>query len=59
MVKRLASYKWSSYPSYAYGKNIPEWLSTDMILSQFINVKDRHKAYRENAQRYSKEEQRL
>jgi hypothetical protein len=59
MVKRLASYKWSSYPSYAYGKNIPEWLSTGMILSQFINVKDRHKAYRENAQRYSKEEQRL
>jgi hypothetical protein len=59
MVKRLASYKWSSYQAYAYGKNTPEWLNTDMILSQFINVKDRHRAYRENAQRYSKEEQRL
>ena len=58
MVKRLASYKWSSYPAYAYGRNIPAWLDTDMILSQFLNVADRHRAYRENAQHYSKEEQR-
>jgi putative transposase len=59
MVKRLASYKWSSYSAYAYGKNIPEWLKTDMILSQFINVEDKHRAYREKAQSYSKEEQRI
>jgi len=59
MVNRLASYKWSSYQAYAYGKSIPEWLNTDMILSQFINVEDKHRAYRENAQSYSKEEQRI
>jgi putative transposase len=59
MVRRLASYKWSSYPAYAYGKNIPEWLNTDVILSQFINFEDKYGAYREKAQSYSKEEQRL
>ena len=59
MVNRLASYKWSSYRAYAYGKAIPQWLNTDMILSQFINAQDKHRAYRQNAQSYSKEEQRL
>ncbi|MBW2488635.1 MAG: transposase, partial [Deltaproteobacteria bacterium] len=59
MVKRLASYRWSSYRAYAYGKAIPAWLNTEMILSQFVNVDDKHSAYRQHAQRYSKEEQRL
>jgi REP element-mobilizing transposase RayT len=59
MVNRLASYKWSSYRAYAYGKSIPPWLNTDMILSQFMNAQDKHVAYRQNAQSYSKEEQRL
>ena len=57
MVKRLTAYNWSSYQVYAYGKNKQTWLNTDVILSQFVNVGDVHKAYRENAQKYSKEEQ--
>ena len=59
MVKRLVSYRWSSYRAYAYGKAIPAWLNTEMILSQFVNVDNKHSAYRQHAQRYSKEEQRL
>jgi len=59
MVKRLASYKWSSYRAYAYGRPIPKWLNTDVILSHFINVEDPHRAYREDAQKYAKEEQRI
>jgi REP element-mobilizing transposase RayT len=59
MVKRLADFKWSSYKVYAYGKGHQNWLDTDVILSQFINVKDQHQAYRENMQKYSKEEQRV
>ena len=58
MVRRLASYKWSSYKAYAYGRSKPKWLNTDVILSQFTNVKDPHQAYRENMQKYSKEEER-
>lgn len=59
MVRRSADYKWSSYRAYAYGKRHQNWLNTDVILSQFINVKDPHQAYRENIQKYSKEEQRV
>jgi REP element-mobilizing transposase RayT len=56
LVKRLASYKWSSYRAYAYGKAVLPWLNTELILSQFVNVDDQHSAYREHAQSYSKEE---
>jgi REP element-mobilizing transposase RayT len=59
MVKRLADYKWSSYRSYAYGTSHQSWLNTNVILTQFMNVKDQHHAYRENMQKYSKEEQRV
>jgi REP element-mobilizing transposase RayT len=59
MVKRLADYKWSSYRAYAYGKRHQNWLNTDLILSQFINVKDQNQAYRENIKKHSKEEQRV
>ena len=58
MVKRIADYKWSSYRAYAYGKSHQNWLNRNVILSQFMNVKDPHQAYRENIQKYSKEEQR-
>jgi REP element-mobilizing transposase RayT len=54
-VRRLAQYRWSSYPAYAYGKEHPGWLQKDLILSQF-NVEDKHKAYREKVQRYAEEE---
>ncbi len=59
MVNRLADYKWSSYRTYAYGKSYQNWLNTNVILTQFINVKDQHLAYRENMQKYSNEEQRV
>jgi REP element-mobilizing transposase RayT len=59
MVRRLAGYKWSSYRAYTYGRSKPKWLNTDVILSQFLNVKDPHQAYRENMQKYSKEEERV
>lgn len=58
VVNRLASYRWSSYPVYAYGKHAPGWLSTELILSQY-NDQDRHKAYRDKVQRYANEEGRL
>ncbi len=59
VVKRLADYKWSSYPAYAYvNKTPPDWLNLDLILSQF-GSKDRNRLYREKVQRYSKEEKRL
>ena len=56
MVERLADYRWSSYRAYAYGQIAPEWLNTELILSQLVNAKDRHKAYRENTQKYAQEE---
>jgi chromosomal replication initiation ATPase DnaA len=59
MVRRLIDYKWSSYRAYAYGKSHQNWLNTDVILSQFINVKDQRQAYRESMQKYSREEQRV
>lgn len=58
IVERLADYHWSSYPVYAYGYKGPEWLNTDMILSQFGN-QNMHQAYREKVQAYSEEEKRL
>jgi REP element-mobilizing transposase RayT len=59
LVERLAGYRWSSYRAYAYGQPAPEWLNTEPILSQLVNVDDRNKAYRENTQKYAKEEGRL
>ena len=59
IVERLADYRWSSYRAYAYGQQAPEWLNTKPILSQLVNAENRHKAYRENAQKYAKEEARL
>lgn len=59
MVERLADYRWSSYLAYGYGRQTPQWLNTEVILSQFINVEDRYKAYRADAQKHAKEEARL
>jgi putative transposase len=56
MVDRLADYRWSSYANYAYGKKAPGWLNTELLLSQFVNVDDPHRAYRQAAQAYSREE---
>jgi len=58
IVKRLADYHWSSYRAYAYGKQVPAWLSTDLILAQ-IAGKEQHRLYREKVQHYSKEEKQL
>jgi putative transposase len=58
IVKRLADYSWSSYTSYAYGRKFPEWLKTDLVLSQFKGA-DKNKAYREKVQNYAKEEKKL
>ena len=58
-VNRLAFYKWSSYRAYAYGQAVPQWLNTDIILSQFSNAQDKHGAYRQKVQNYSNEEERL
>jgi putative transposase len=52
-VERLADYRWSSYRAYAYEKRAPEWLNTEMILSQLGNAGNRHQIYRENAQKYA------
>jgi hypothetical protein len=57
-VDRLADYRWSSYLSYGYGRKGPEWLSTDLILSQFKGL-DQQRRYREMVQKYAKEEKRL
>jgi putative transposase len=59
IMRRLGSFRWSTYRIYAYGKSIPEWVDTGMILSQFANAEDRHQAYREAAQKYAREEQRI
>jgi REP element-mobilizing transposase RayT len=58
IVDRLAEYRWSSYPVYAYGHKGPEWLITETILSQFGDPYA-HRAYREKVQRYSEEEKKL
>ncbi len=54
-VKRLADYRWSSYPYYAYKKTPPDWLTTKTILGQLSGA-DKHKAYRDMTQHYSNEE---
>ena len=59
MVKRLSSYRWSSNRAYAYDDQRVKWLNTELLLSQFLNVTDRHVAYCEGAQKYAKEEQRI
>ena len=58
LVERLADYRWSSYPVYAYKKHPPEWLNTELILSQFTE-EDNHRAYRRKVQKYSDEEKRI
>lgn len=58
IVKRLADYRWSSYLAYAYGKSVPAWLSTKLILSQFRG-EDERKLYRQKVQQYAREEKRL
>ena len=59
MLKRLADYRWSSYPAYAYRKNHPPWLNSELILSQLANVGNRNRAYRENMKKYASEESRV
>ncbi len=59
IVKRLADYKWSSYPYYAYSKKQLSWLKTGLILAQASAAKDKHRAYRDKIQRYSDEEGRV
>lgn len=58
IVQRLADYRWSSYPVYAYRKKAPEWLNTGLILSQF-GTENPHQAYRKKVQNYSGEEKSL
>lgn len=59
VVQRLAGYRWSSYHAYAYGRKNPEWLSTDLILSQFQGAQDCHRSYRNKVQKYASEEKSL
>ena len=59
IVKRLADYRWSSYPLYGYGKKAPEWLETQLILSQFSDKLDKHQYYRQKMRQYAKEEKNL
>jgi hypothetical protein len=54
IVKRLISYRWSSYPAYAYNRSHPDWLDKSLILSQ-IKGEDKHRQYREKSQKYSAE----
>jgi len=55
MVQRLIEFPWSSYPAYAYNRRRPDWLKTDLILSQFEPESNGHKAYREKVQQYADE----
>jgi REP element-mobilizing transposase RayT len=57
-VERLIDYRWSSYPAYAYHRRYPEWLNTNLILSQF-NAVDKNRVYREKIQQYAKENKRI
>jgi REP element-mobilizing transposase RayT len=59
IVRRLADYRWSSYKVYAYGRQTPKWLSTDLIRAHFRGDQDRNKSYREKAQKYAAEEKHL
>ena len=58
IVKRLASYDWSSYRTYAYADKGPGWLETKLILSQ-VSGEDKHAAYRRKVQGYSGEEKEI
>ena len=58
IVRRLMDYRWSSYPAYAYNRRHPDWLDKDLILSQ-MHGENKHRQYRENAQKYSEEHRRL
>lgn len=58
LVKRLADYRWSSYKAYAYGKDRPELLNTEVLLAQLVKAPDQNEAYRKNIQKYAKEEAR-
>ncbi len=55
IVQRLLEYNRSSYPAYAYNRRRPDWLKTDLILSQFGPDSTGHKAYREKVQQYADE----
>ena len=57
IVQRLIDYPWSSYPAYAYDRRCPNWLKTDLLLSQFGPDKDntRRNAYRDKVQQYADE----
>ena len=57
-VRRLVDYQWSSYTVYAYGRPSPDWLKTEMLLSQ-IPGKDKNRGYKETVQDYSREENRI
>ena len=54
IVDRLADFKWSSYPYYAFRKKSPAWLKTNLILDQ-VSGKDKSQAYRKKVQHYAKE----
>ena len=58
IVQRLADYRWSSYPIYAYRKKAPKWLETGLILSRY-GSKDPHQSYRRKVQNYADEERSL
>ena len=55
IAQRLRDYPWSSYPAYAYKWRCPDWLKTDLILSQFGPDSTGRKAYREKIKRYADE----
>ena len=59
IAKRLIDYPWSSYPIYAYNRQRPSWLETNLILSQFKHADDVHRAYRESVQKYADEEKNI
>ena len=55
IVQRLIDYPWSSYPAYAYNRRCPNWLNTDLLLSQFGPDNTAYSAYREKVQKYADE----
>lgn len=55
VVPRLAEYRWSSYPVYAYAKKGPSWLNTGVLLAQ-VSGADPATSYRRAVQRYAGEE---
>ena len=56
IVHRLIDYPWSSYPAYAYNLRCPDWLNTDLLLSQFGPANTGRNAYRKKVQKYADEE---